>query len=302
MSNAVETTHLSYSPGAGFALSGLDLRVPAGSVYGFLGPNGSGKTTTIRLLLGMLRPASGTIGVLDGMMPRDTARLLGRIGYVPEQPHFDPTQTVADLLRFQSAFYPGWDAAFAARQLDAFELAGSKKFGALSKGMKAKVMMLAALAQRPELLILDEPTDGLDPVARRDILASLLDYVAERQATVLISSHLVHELERICDWIGVMDAGRLAMQVPMSRFKEGIKRLRLTGVKQELPAMPFTRIARESAGSSETWVVRDWEPQMTEYFTGGVATLTEVQDLDLEDGFVELLRAFRAERQSAGAQ
>lgn len=298
MTNAVETQQLGYTPGRGFALTDLNLQVPAGSIYGFLGPNGSGKTTTIRLLLGMLRQKSGTITVLGGQVPRDTAKILARIGYVPEQPHFDPTLTIGEILRFQAAFYPTWDDAFAQRQLVEFELDPKKPFGALSKGMKAKVMMLAALAQRPELLLLDEPTDGLDPVARRDILASLLEFVSERQATVLISSHLVHELERICDHIGVMDAGRLVLQVPMSRFKQGMKRLRLTGVAVNAPPPPFVRMTREVLGSSETWVVRDWEPQMTEYFQGGVATLTEVQDLDLEDGFVELLRAFRAERRA----
>jgi ABC-2 type transport system ATP-binding protein len=298
MTNAIETRELGYSPGGGFALTDLNLAVPTGSVYGFLGPNGSGKTTTIRLLLGMLRQRQGTIQVLDGQMPRDAARLLSRIGYVPEQPHFDSTQTLADILRFQAAFYPTWDDPFAQKQLVEFELDPKKTFGALSKGMKAKVMMLTALAQRPQLLLLDEPTDGLDPVARRDILALLLEYVGEHQATVLISSHLVHELERICDWIGVMDAGRLVVQVPMIRFKQGMKRLRLTGVAPQLAPAPFVRMAREVVGSSETWIVRDWEPGMTEYFAPGVATLTEVQDLDLEDGFVELLRAFRAERRS----
>jgi ABC-2 type transport system ATP-binding protein len=299
MTNAVETTGLSYSPGGGFTISDLNFAMPTGSVYGFLGPNGSGKTTTIRLLLGMLRQRAGTIRVLDGQMPRDASRLLARIGYVPEQPHFDPTQTIGEILSFQAAFFPTWDHAFALRQLDDFELEAKKPFGSLSKGMKAKVMMLTALAQRPELLVLDEPTDGLDPVARRDILASLLEYVGERQASVLISSHLVHELERICDWIGVMDAGRLVLQVPMQRFKQGMKRLRLTAVAPELPPAPFVRMSREAVGRSETWIVRDWEPGMTEYFNGRTATLTEVQDLDLEDGFVELLRAFRAERRRA---
>ncbi len=251
MSSAIETHKLCYSPGGGFALTDLDLTVPTGAVYGFLGPNGSGKTTTLRLLLGMLRPKSGTIQVLDGQMPRDAARVLARIGYVPEQPHFDVTQTLAEILRFQAAFYPTWDAAFASQQLVEFELDPARPFGKLSKGQKGKVMMLTALAQRPSLLLLDEPTDGLDPVARRDILASLLNYVGDHQATVLISSHLVHELERICDWIGVMDAGRLVTQLPMLRFKQGIKRLRLSAVAADAAPAPFVRISREAIGSSE---------------------------------------------------
>src|SRR5205809_8144687 len=127
-------------------------------------------------------------------------------------------------------------------------------------------MMLLALAQRPELLLLYEPTDGLDPVVRRDVLSSLLDYVSQRRATVFISSHLVHELERFCDWIGVMDNGRLITQVPMERFKNGIKRLRVNGAPPSPDGAPFVLLAREPAhGTAETWLVRDWEPQMTRY-------------------------------------
>jgi ABC-2 type transport system ATP-binding protein len=300
MTNAVETSALGYSPGAGFRIADLDLHVPEGAIYGFLGPNGSGKTTTLRLLLGLLRPQQGRVTVLGLGMPDHAPALLARIGYVPEQPHFDSTQTVGELLRFQAAFYPSWDWPAAGSLLKQFDLEERKVFGKLSKGQKAKVMMLSAMAQRPELLVLDEPTDGLDPVARRDILSSLLDYVAERHATVIISSHLVHELERICDWVGIMDDGRLVTETPMTRFKNGTKRLRLSGVPADpsaLPQPPFVRLAREGVGSErETWIVRNWEPGMAQYFPVNGVNLEEIVDLDLEDGFVELLRAFRAAR------
>lgn len=297
MTNAVQSNALRYTPGPGFTISGLDLHVPVGAIYGFLGPNGSGKTTTLRLLLGLLRPQGGSVTVLGLGMPDHAPELLARIGFVPEQPHFDPTQTVRELLRFQAAFYPSWSWPAAESLLGQFELEDRKLFGKLSKGQKAKVMMLSAMAQRPELLVLDEPTDGLDPVARRDILSSLLDYVAERHATVIISSHLVHELERICDWVGVMDAGRLVTETPMTRLKNGTKRLRLSGVPADpsrLPPTPFVRLSREGAGGPrESWIVRDWEPAMAPYFAVNGMLLEEIVDLDLEDGFVELLRAFR---------
>jgi len=300
MTNAVETSALGYSPGGGFRIAELDLHVPMGAIYGFLGPNGSGKTTTLRLLLGLLRPQGGRVTVLGLGMPEHAPELLARIGYVPEQPHFDPTQTVDELLRFQAAFYPSWDWLAAESLLKQFDLVERKPFGKLSKGQKAKVMMLSAMAQRPELLVLDEPTDGLDPVARRDILSSLLHYVAERQATVIISSHLVHELERICDWVGVMDDGRLVTETPMTRLKNGTKRLRLSRLPADpmaLPPAPFDRLAREGAGGpTETWIVGNWEPGMAEYFPANGISLDEIVDLDLEDGFVELLRAFRAAR------
>jgi ABC-type multidrug transport system ATPase subunit len=296
MSHAIDIQDLHYRAGKNFSIEHLDLHVPAGSIYGFLGPNGSGKTTTIRLVLGLLRPLSGRITVLGDPMPDAAPRVLARVGYVPEQPHLDPTLTVRELLRFQSAFYRDWDAARAAQLLEQFRLDPAQPFGRLSKGQKAKLMILVALAQRGELLVLDEPTDGLDPVVRRDILAALLEYVSQREATVFISSHLVHELERICDWVAVMDDGHLVTEVPMEKLKNGTKRLRVSRAPAAagLGATPFALLTREPNGSGETWVVRDWEPGMAAWFSGVGASLDDVIDLDLEDGFVELLRSFRA--------
>ena len=155
-------------------------------------------------------------------------------------------------------------------------------------------MMLLALAQQPELLVLDEPTDGLDPVVRRDVLEALLTYVSSHAATVLISSHLVHELERICDWIAVMDRGRLVAELPMQEFKDGIKRLTVADARTGDGDPPFTVLARkQSNGGGEQWLVRGWTNGMQDYFAPHGATLREVIDLDLEEGFVELLRSFR---------
>jgi ABC-2 type transport system ATP-binding protein len=294
MTNAIETRALHYQVGRSFQIPALDLHVPTGSIYGFLGPNGSGKTTTIRLILGLLRPRAGQITVLGAPMPAAAARTLARIGYVPEQPHLDPTATVAETLRFQAAFYPTWDMPWAERLLQTFELDAERPFGRLSKGQKGKVMMLLALAQCPELLVLDEPTDGLDPVVRRDMLAALIEYVSQRGATVFISSHLVHELERLCDWIGVMDGGRLVAELPTDRLKNGIKRLVVCNAPPASAAPPFDLLSREAdGGANETWLVRGWEPDMGTYFETVGASLQRVVDLDLEDGFVELLRSFR---------
>ncbi len=297
MTNAIEIQQLCYRAGRTFKIEALDLHVPHGAIYGFLGPNGSGKTTTMRLMLGLLRPLAGRITVLGDEVPRDAARVLARVGFVPEQPHLDPLLSVRETLAFHAAFYRTWDWPWAERLLVQFGLEDRQPFGRLSKGQKGKVMMLLALAQRPELLVLDEPTDGLDPVVRRDVLSALLDYVAQRHATVIISSHLVHELERFCDWIGVMDDGRLITEVPMQRFKNGIKRLRIGGTPTTRDDTPFVLLGREpSDGAGETWLVRDWEPQMASYFEGAGVSLHAVIDLDLEEGFVELLRTFRGAR------
>ena len=297
MSYAIDIERLHYRVGKAFEIPELNLHVPEGSIYGFLGPNGSGKTTTIRLILGLLRPLSGRIAVLGDLMPEQHARVLGRIGYVPEQPHLDVTLTVGELIDFQRAFYPRWDRARAKELVQRFELDGDQLFGRLSKGQKAKLMILLALAQCGDLLVLDEPTDGLDPVVRRDILSALITYVSERRATIFISSHLVHELERVCDWVAVMDNGRLIMESPMEKLKNGTKRLVVTGAPREIVNPPFRLLTRESAnGAGESWVVGDWEPGMTSYIEGLGAAVRDVLDLDLEDGFVELLRSFRVGR------
>jgi ABC-2 type transport system ATP-binding protein len=218
--------------------------------------------------------------------------ILGRVGYVPERPQLYPDLTVAEAIRFHAAFHPRYDNAASRDLVARFELPTTRPLSRLSKGEMGKVMILLALAQRPDLLVLDEPTDGLDPVVRREALHAILDYVTESGATVLISSHLVHELERFCDWIGVLDQGTIVAQLPMQEFKSGLKRLRVTAGASSAEA-PFTVLARGAAGiGGEVWTVRGWQPEMSSWFDAS-HPLKEVVDLDLEEAFVELLRTAR---------
>jgi ABC-2 type transport system ATP-binding protein len=296
MSHAIETRRLGYRASRTFEIRDVSLNVPSGSIYGFLGPNGSGKSTTIRLLLGLLRPARGSVTVLGHQVPGDSARMLARTGYVPERPHLYPSLRVGDALRYHAVFYPRWDWKWADSLFGSFGLDRATRIGRLSKGEVGKLMMLLALAQRPELLILDEPTDGLDPLVRREVLMALMEYVAEEQATVFISSHLVHELERFCNWIGVLDGGQLVAEMPMQNFKNGIKRLRVKRAPAAAGDLPFVLLSRESdmgLSDAEQWVVRGWQAPMRQYFEGVGAELSDVLDLDLEEGFVELLRTAR---------
>lgn len=319
--NAIETHNLSWRAN-GFRLDGLDLEVPAGSIYGFLGPNGSGKTTTIRLLLGMARPAWGTIRLLGDPVPGAMPSILARTGYVPERPHLYGHLTVGEATAYHAVHFPTWDARWADELRATFRLNPGTRISKLSKGETGKLLILMALAQRPELLILDEPTDGLDPVIRREVLGAILDYVSEAGATVFISSHLVHELERICDTVGVIDDGALVAQLPMAAFKEDIKRLRVldppagfgpaaaeggeaeagAGAEAGGPAsLPFTVLARRPDPlGGETWVVRGWEPAMAATVERAGGRVRDVVDLDLEDAFVELLSTARPP-QGAGA-
>lgn len=297
MTLAIETRDLIYRAGKSFELKELSLHVPSGAIYGFLGPNGSGKSTTIRLLMGLLRPVSGFISVLGHAIPAEAARALMRTGHVPERPHLYPSLTVEESIRYHAAFFPRWDHRWAEDLQSRFGLGADLIVSRLSKGEMGKLMILLALGQMPELLVLDEPTDGLDPVVRREVLTALLDFVAQRQATVFISSHLVHELERICDWVGVMDRGRLIAELPMQSFKNGIKRLKVQGAPAVLGDTPFVVLARDyTEDAGETWIVRGWQTPMTQYIGGLGARLQEVIDLDLEEGFVELLRTARSPR------
>ena len=175
MSNAIETQGLRYRAGKDFEIRDLAVTVREGAIYGFLGPNGAGKTTTIQLILGQLRPQGGTISVLGRRVPQDLPAILAETGYVPERPHLYPYLSVNEAIRYHAAFYPAFDGAYADQMLDTFELPRDRKLSRLSKGEMGKLHMLLVLAQRPRLLVLDEPTDGLDPVVRRDVLSALLN-------------------------------------------------------------------------------------------------------------------------------
>jgi ABC-2 type transport system ATP-binding protein len=290
----VRCTGVDYRAGREFAIRNLSLTVPRGAVYGFLGPNGSGKTTTIRLLLGMLTADAGRIEVLGHAVPQDIHRALGHVGYVPERLHLWPHLSVGEMMATHAAAFTRWDAARAEELRQRFGLRLAQRIAHLSKGESGKLMMLLALSTQPELLILDEPTDGLDPVVRRDVLATLVEYVATTQASVLISSHLVHEQERICDWVGVMDGGALVAELPMQEFRSGIRRLHVHEAPPVLDAAPFTLLSREAGlGRGEQWVVRGWQDAHAEWLTARGTSLRGVDALDLEESFVELLRSGR---------
>ena len=297
MNSAIELSDVGWKAGKSFALKDLTIRVPVGSIYGFLGPNGSGKTTTIRMFMGMMKPDHGKIRVLGLDVPSEMPKVLARVGYVPERPHTYPALTVGEQMRYHASFFKNWDEGWGKELIDRLGLDPARKIARMSKGETGKLLLLLALSQRPDLLVLDEPTDGLDPVVRRDVLTAVLDYVGETGATVFISSHLVHELERICDWVGVMDDGQLVAELPMTAFKNGIKRIKVAGAPATtVENAPFTVLSREQANGSasvETWIVRGWQDPMRTYFTSAGMTLRDVVDLDLEEGFVELLRSSR---------
>jgi ABC-2 type transport system ATP-binding protein len=194
----------------GFDLQNVSFELPRGYIMGFVGPNGSGKTTTIRMIMSLARPDSGRITVLSQQMAENEIRLKQRIGYVPENHEFYSDMTVAWTAQFVGRHYPTWSPERLRELLEKYDVNPRKKVGALSKGTKAKLAMALALAHQPELLILDEPTSGLDPIVRRELLSDLLEFVADGDRSVLFSTHITSDLERVADYITLIVDGRIA--------------------------------------------------------------------------------------------
>lgn len=223
----IETEQLRKSFGAKNALQGLDLRVPAGSIFGFLGKNGAGKTTTIKTLMGLLRADSGTARVFGRKVagPDAGVEVRRRIGFVTEDKELYPYMTVEQLIRFTRPFFPKWRDDLERRYLEMFDLPLKGKVPELSKGMRSKLMLLLALSRGAELLILDEPTDGLDPAAIEDVLRELVAVAASEKITMFFSSHQLSEVEVVADHIGIIDRGKLIASGCLDDMKARYQRL-----------------------------------------------------------------------------
>jgi len=207
----IAVSGLSRQFGAKRALNDVSLFVSRGSVLGLVGENGAGKTTLIKHLLGSLRAQAGSVRVFGLDPVRDPVGVLGRVGYLSERRDLPGWMRVDEFMRYTQAFYPGWDPPYAAQLLAQFQLDPAQKIKTLSQGQQAKIGLLTALAYRPELLILDEPSSGLDPVVRRDILEAIIRLVAEEGRTVLFSSHLLDEVERVADHVIMLQQGRVVL-------------------------------------------------------------------------------------------
>ncbi|TDO45765.1 ABC-2 type transport system ATP-binding protein [Kribbella sp. VKM Ac-2527] len=208
MSTVLETTGLGKRYGGTWALRDCTLRLPAGRVAALVGPNGAGKTTLLHLAVGLLRPDAGTVQVL-GRTPAADSGLLTRIGFVAQDSPLYPDFTVPDLLKMGQKLNQRWDSEFASARLERLRIPFDRKVGKLSGGQRAQVALALALAKRPEFLLLDEPVASLDPLARREFLQALMGGVADDGTTVLLSSHLVADLERVCDYLIVLQESRV---------------------------------------------------------------------------------------------
>lgn len=224
----IEISALQKSFKSTLALNGLNLRVPRGSIFGFLGKNGAGKTTTMKLLSGLVRPDSGTVRVfgLDASDAGASIDIRRRIGFVTEDKELYPYMTVEQIIRFTRPFFPKWNTELERRYLEVFALPPKRKIPALSKGMRSKLMLLLAACRRAELLILDEPTEGLDPAATEDLLRELVNFPLQG-TTVFFSSHQLAEVEQIADHVGIIDRGRVVVAGLLDDLKVQYERLQV---------------------------------------------------------------------------
>jgi ABC-2 type transport system ATP-binding protein len=223
----VEIRGLTRRFGAKVALDNVNLTLPAGSVLGLVGENGAGKTTLIRHVLGLLRAQSGTVRVFGRDPVSDPVGVLSRIGYLSEEGELPEWMRVHELMRYAQAFYPTWDEAYAEELHGQFGLDPAARIKNLSKGQRARAGLLVALAYRPDLLLLDEPSSGLDPIVRRDILGAIIRTIADEGRTVLFSSHLLGEVERVSDRVAMIKTGKILFCDELDEIKETHRRMTL---------------------------------------------------------------------------
>ena len=223
--SVISVSELTRRFGATTALDSVSLSLPRGAVYGLVGANGAGKTTLIRHILGLLRAESGSVRVFGLDPVADPVAVLSRIGYLSEENDLPGWMRVDELIRYTSAFYPKWENDYAEELRRTFALEAAAKIKDLSKGQKARAGLLIALAHRPELLVLDEPSSGLDPLVRRDILGAVIRTIADEGRTVLFSSHLLEEVEQVADHVTMISYGRIVLSAPLDAIKESHRSL-----------------------------------------------------------------------------
>lgn len=270
-------------------LTGVNLQIQSGQVVGLLGTNGSGKTTFIKCLLGLLRATSGTCTVFGQNSWDLDADAKGRLGYVSQEFALLPWMTVKAMTEYTGAFYSTWDQPFVNRLIIEWKLDETQRVGALSVGQRQKLAVILAMGHHPELLVLDEPVASLDPVARRQFLQSLIEFTEDEENTILFSTHITSDLERIASHVAFLDAGKASFFGELDSLKDHVKRIRITA-NQELPTeLEVPGLLRSQIDGKQALIaVKDFDSQSLEQLTQKYEATSTVEDLNLEEIFLEL--------------
>jgi len=291
---AIDARALQKRYGAVEALRGLSFGVPQGSLYGFLGRNGAGKTTTLKLLLGMARADAGEAFVLGHRIDKaaESVAIRSQTAFVSESKDLYPFATVEQMLRITRGAYPGWRTDLEARYLRMFELAPEQKVQSLSRGNLTRLNLLLALCRGARLLILDEPTQGLDTVVREEVLQALVSYVATEEATVLMSSHEMHEVEQICDRVCIIDQGRNILEGELDDLKANFRRVRATFAQPTTHAVAALNGVRNVVqdGRTVSMLVNGHVEAIVEHVRALDASAVNVDPVTLKEIFLDLVR------------
>ena len=263
------------------ALDDLTMTVPKGTVYGLVGPNGAGKSTVIRHITGIYRPDFGAI-TLEGLPIYENPDIKQTIGYIPDDVFYFPAATMEEMRKFYKGMYPNFDDALFERLYEAFDLPRKGQIRRFSKGMQKQAAFHLTLSCRPDVLILDEPVDGLDPVMRRQVMSLILSDVAEHGTTVLISSHNLRELEDICDHVGIMDHGKMLLERSLADMQGSTVKVQIVGdVPKTLDVLHET-----TSGRLKTLVIRGNGEDVSKLVAAGKPDYFDVLPLSLEEIFI----------------
>lgn len=291
---AVQATGLTKSYGRTKALDAADLAVPEGAFYLLVGPNGAGKTTTLRLLLDLARRDAGELRVFGLDPEREGGKVRAQVGKVPERRGYGDGPgrlRVRDLLAHHASYRREWDVEYAERLCAELDVQRDRRFGDLSKGQARRVQLVMALAHRPPLLLLDEPTDGLDPMVRERVLELMADHLAAAPTTVLLSTHHPHEAEGLADHVGVMRRGRIRAQAPRSLLEEKLRRYRVVLPDGEGTApLPIPVLRSRRSDRTITFVALGDEADVSERLRASGAEVRSAEPLTLEESALALLQ------------
>lgn len=269
------------------AIDNVSLSIPRGGVFGLIGGNGAGKTTLLRHILGMLKAQTGSVRVFGLDPVANPVGVLGKTGYMSEDRNLPNWMKVRELMRYSAAFYPAWDDRYAEELRETFDLDPKARVSNLSRGQRARAGLLVALAHRPELLVLDEPSSGLDPVVRRDILGAIIRTIGEEGRTVLFSSHLLDEVERVADRVAIIHEGRIMLAASMDEIKDSHRRLTLRFEQPMAQAPKFVgALACNGQGYEWTYVCSGELDQLRQAAKALNATVLSDAALSLDEIFL----------------